>query len=99
MAIDYYDVIKEPMDLGKLLKRCSACRYRSVEGFKKDLALVASNCHLYCQDKFPTLPPAADAVVKVSCSCICPAISVPTAPRGNLFNPQYFANRTPRIFI
>lgn len=65
MMTDYYEVVKQPMDMGKLLKRCSACRYRSVEGFKKDLALVASNCHLYCQDKFPTLPPAADAVVKV----------------------------------
>ncbi|CAM9209191.1 unnamed protein product, partial [Ectocarpus fasciculatus] len=27
--------------------------------------LVASNCRLYCQDKFPTLPPAADAAVNV----------------------------------
>lgn len=53
------------MDLNKLWKRCSACRYRSVEEFKRELSLVASNCHLYCQDKFPGLPPAADAVVKV----------------------------------
>lgn len=65
---DYYDVINEPMDLGKLLKRCSACRYRSVDGFKNDLALVASNCRRYCEEKFPSLPPAADAVVKVSLS-------------------------------
>ncbi|CAM9509880.1 unnamed protein product [Ectocarpus sp. 13 AM-2016] len=62
---DYYDVISEPMDLNKLWKRCSACRYRSVEDFKRELALVASNCRLYCQDKFPTLPPAADAAVNV----------------------------------
>ncbi|CAM9500221.1 unnamed protein product [Scytosiphon promiscuus] len=62
---DYYDVISEPMDLNKLWKRCSACRYRSVEEFKRELSLVASNCHLYCQDKFPSLPPAADAAVKV----------------------------------
>ena len=62
---DYYDVISEPMDLNKLWKRCSACRYRTVEDFKRELALVASNCRLYCQDKFPSLPPAADAAVKV----------------------------------
>ena len=55
------------MDLNKLWKRCSACRYKSLEDFKRDLALVASNCHLYCQDKFPTLPPAADAAVEVCC--------------------------------
>lgn len=63
---DYYDVISEPMDLNKLWKRCSACRYRSVEDFKRELTLVASNCRLYCQDKFPSLPPAAEAAVKVS---------------------------------
>lgn len=62
---DYYDLISEPMDLNKIRKRCSNCRYRSVEGFKRELALVASNCRLYCQDKFPTLPPTADAIVKV----------------------------------
>lgn len=53
------------MDLNKLWKRCSACRYRTVEDFKRELSLVASNCRAYCQDKFPSLPPAADAAVKV----------------------------------
>lgn len=54
------------MDLSKLWRRCSICRYKTVEDFKCDLELVASNCRLYCQEKFPSLPPAAEASVKVN---------------------------------
>lgn len=58
------------MDLSKLWKRCSGCRYRSVDDFKRDLNLIASNCRLYCEDKFPSLPPAADAAVQVCSRCL-----------------------------
>lgn len=66
MLADYYDVVSHPMDLSKLWRRCSICHYKTVEDFKRDLGLVASNCRLYCQDKFPSLPPAAEASVKVN---------------------------------
>ncbi|CAM9251318.1 unnamed protein product [Discosporangium mesarthrocarpum] len=62
---DYYEVIQKPMDLTKLWKRCSACWYRTVKSFLDDLSLIATNCTTYCQDKFPDLPPLANAAVKV----------------------------------
>ncbi|KAI9324052.1 hypothetical protein BDR26DRAFT_300078 [Obelidium mucronatum] len=41
---DYYDVIKNPMDLGTMTKKLHALEYLSKEDFSKDLGLIWSNC-------------------------------------------------------
>lgn len=44
-APDYYDVIKQPMDLGLVGRKVGM--YRSIAEFKKDLDLIWSNCLAY----------------------------------------------------
>ncbi|CAO1627046.1 unnamed protein product [Sympodiomycopsis kandeliae] len=46
-APDYYDVIKNPMDLGLMLKNVKSGKYRSTEAFRKDLDLIWDNCLAY----------------------------------------------------
>lgn len=46
-APDYYDVIKNPMDLGLMLKNVKGGKYRTKEAFKRDLDLIWDNCLLY----------------------------------------------------
>lgn len=46
-APDYYDVIKNPMDLGLMLKNVKSGKYRTKEAFRKDLDLIWDNCLAY----------------------------------------------------
>ncbi|KAJ1828447.1 hypothetical protein LPJ56_001107 [Coemansia sp. RSA 2599] len=46
-APDYYDVIKEPMDLGTIAKKVASYQYRSLSEFERDLGLVVDNCMKY----------------------------------------------------
>ncbi|CAO1631964.1 unnamed protein product [Parajaminaea phylloscopi] len=46
-APDYYDVIKNPMDLGLMLKNVKSGKYRTKEAFRRDLDLIWDNCLLY----------------------------------------------------
>ena len=46
-APGYYDMIKEPMDLGTMTKKLKAGKYRSKALFVYDLKLIFSNCRLY----------------------------------------------------
>lgn len=46
-APDYYDVIKNPMDLGLMLKNVKSGKYRNKEAFRKDLDLIWDNCLAY----------------------------------------------------
>ncbi|KAF7309930.1 SAGA complex protein [Mycena indigotica] len=44
---DYYDVIKNPMDLQTMLKRVKARHYKTKAEFKSDLELIWNNCLTY----------------------------------------------------
>lgn len=44
---DYYDVIKNPMDLSTLMKKVKAGSYHSKKAFADDLDLIWSNCLIY----------------------------------------------------
>lgn len=44
---DYFDIIKQPMDLGTIEKKLSNKEYPTIEDFKADIELVFSNCHRY----------------------------------------------------
>lgn len=44
---DYYDVIRRPMDLGKIRGKLSGMEYRTTKEFVADVYLVFQNCSVY----------------------------------------------------
>lgn len=46
-APDYYEVIKNPMDLGTMTKKLQKGEYKSRQTFTSDLSLIFSNCRAY----------------------------------------------------
>lgn len=52
---DYYDVIKEPMDLATVKRNLEAGYYDTADAFARDVRLVFSNCYNYN-------PPGSDVV-------------------------------------
>ncbi|KAI1812835.1 bromodomain-containing protein [Poronia punctata] len=49
-APDYYNFIKQPMDLGSMTKKLKALTYKSKSDFVADLNLIWDNCLRYNQD-------------------------------------------------
>ena len=49
-ARDYYDVIKNPMDLSRMLKKIKTMQYSRKEDFRADFELMWSNCATYNTD-------------------------------------------------
>lgn len=50
---DYYDVIKEPMDLGTMESKLDADQYATPEDFVRDAKLVFDNCRRYNNEQTP----------------------------------------------
>ncbi|CAK3733368.1 Histone acetyltransferase GCN5 [Lecanosticta acicola] len=50
---DYYDVIKEPMDLSLMENKLEKDKYESVEDFVKDVLLIVRNCKRYNAETTP----------------------------------------------
>lgn len=46
-APDYYDVIKNPMDLGTMMRNVRQGRFKSKAQFMRDLDLIWDNCLTY----------------------------------------------------
>eukprot|EP01064_Diplonema_japonicum_P037795 TRINITY_DN8975_c0_g3_i1.p1 TRINITY_DN8975_c0_g3~~TRINITY_DN8975_c0_g3_i1.p1 ORF type:complete len:244 (+),score=24.73 TRINITY_DN8975_c0_g3_i1:77-808(+) len=46
-ALNYYQIIKQPMDLGSVLTYIDCDEYRAVEEVKEDVAKVWQNCRTY----------------------------------------------------
>uniref|UniRef100_A0A915AHH8 Bromodomain-containing protein 2 n=1 Tax=Parascaris univalens TaxID=6257 RepID=A0A915AHH8_PARUN len=44
---DYYDIVKQPMDLGTIRRKMEAKQYASPEEMREDLLLVCENCFKY----------------------------------------------------
>ncbi|XP_006460787.1 hypothetical protein AGABI2DRAFT_70461 [Agaricus bisporus var. bisporus H97] len=47
VVLDYYDVIKNPMDLGTMEKKLKADKYSTVASFVEDMHLIINNCKSY----------------------------------------------------
>ncbi|KAF4322916.1 hypothetical protein BBI17_003264 [Phytophthora kernoviae] len=58
------------MDLGKITNKASNLEYKSGAEFMTDLKLMRDNCQLFCEGRFPTLPPLAHNLVSVADSLI-----------------------------
>lgn len=52
IAPDYYQIIKNPMDLGTVGKKLKALQYTSKKEFSDDLYLIWSNCMTYSMFQF-----------------------------------------------
>ena len=50
---DYYEVIKEPMDLGTMESKLEKDQYENVEDFVKDVLLIVRNCKRYNAETTP----------------------------------------------
>ena len=50
---DYYEVIKEPMDLGTMEQKLEKDQYETVEDFVKDVLLLVRNCKRYNAETTP----------------------------------------------
>ncbi|RDA86207.1 hypothetical protein CP532_3481 [Ophiocordyceps camponoti-leonardi (nom. inval.)] len=50
---DYYDVIKEPMDLSTMENKLEADQYATPEDFIRDAKLIFVNCHKYNNENTP----------------------------------------------
>lgn len=48
---NYYDVIKEPIDLKMIAKKVQDCEYRTLEDMDKDVALMVSNAKTFNEPK------------------------------------------------
>jgi histone acetyltransferase len=48
---DYYQIIKEPMDLEKVSRKVNEGAYRSKEDFKKDIVKIFDNARVYNQEE------------------------------------------------
>ncbi|CEH11711.1 Histone acetyltransferase SAGA/ADA, catalytic subunit PCAF/GCN5 and related proteins [Ceraceosorus bombacis] len=46
-APDYYEVIKQPMDLGTLQRNVRSSKYKKKDSFIRDLELIWKNCEFY----------------------------------------------------
>lgn len=46
-CFDYYDVIKNPMDLSTMQGKMERGEYKTPEEFEKDMKLIISNCEVY----------------------------------------------------
>eukprot|EP00958_Prasinococcus_capsulatus_P021344 scaffold2886_cov398-Prasinococcus_capsulatus_cf.AAC.16 len=80
-APDYYDVIKNPMDLGTMGKKLKAGKYQTKEAFSADLQLIARNCRTYNEPK-STLVKYANAVQARGLKVLkgVPEVTLKTAP-------------------
>ncbi|XP_065571912.1 ATP-dependent helicase brm-like [Artemia franciscana] len=47
---DYYDVIKKPLDIKKILKRIELDRYETIDDLEKDFSLLCRNAQVYNEE-------------------------------------------------
>ncbi|KAG7393727.1 hypothetical protein PHYPSEUDO_004490 [Phytophthora pseudosyringae] len=62
----YKEIILHPMDLGEMTVKASKLEYKNAAEFMTDLRLMRDNCQLFCEGRFPTLPPLAHNLVYVA---------------------------------
>eukprot|EP01102_Stenamoeba_stenopodia_P010960 TRINITY_DN3347_c0_g1_i2.p1 TRINITY_DN3347_c0_g1~~TRINITY_DN3347_c0_g1_i2.p1 ORF type:complete len:1297 (-),score=390.85 TRINITY_DN3347_c0_g1_i2:240-4130(-) len=63
-APDYRKVIKRPMDVGTMIKKCRQGAYSTVKSFLDDVHLIVDNCRTYNKERFFWVIPYAEALLK-----------------------------------
>lgn len=59
---DYYDVIKNPINLQEIYQKALREEYADIPSFEKDISLIESNCKHYCIDIHPEYEQVANLV-------------------------------------
>ncbi|TDH70587.1 uncharacterized protein CCR75_001862 [Bremia lactucae] len=62
----YKEIVLHPMDLGTITAKASNLVYKNSVEFMADLRLMRDNCQLFCEGRFPTLPPLAHNLLYVA---------------------------------
>ncbi|GLD95036.1 hypothetical protein PINS_up003661 [Pythium insidiosum] len=63
---EYKEIIPRPMDLSKVHVKARKCEYASAADFLDDIRLICNNCELFCEGRFPDLPPLARNLVDLA---------------------------------
>ncbi|DBA00739.1 TPA: hypothetical protein N0F65_001210 [Lagenidium giganteum] len=63
---EYKELILHPMDISKMETKTRQLAYRQSSEFLADAKLICSNCELFCEDRFPMLPPLARNLVELT---------------------------------
>ena len=64
-APHYHEIVRHPMDLSTIRRKCARCAYHSEEAFVQDLRLMHANCVTYNGPEHPFSGTAAALVRKV----------------------------------
>lgn len=61
---EYKEIVLQPMDLTTITRKVRALAYRDASQLLADVRLICSNCTLFCDGRFPALPPLARNLVE-----------------------------------
>lgn len=64
-APDYFEYVKQPMDLSTIRQKVKRLDYKSREEFRQDVVLIVDNAHIYNDGRNPGIPPLADKLLEV----------------------------------
>ncbi|RHY33783.1 hypothetical protein DYB32_001415 [Aphanomyces invadans] len=84
----YTDIIVHPMDLSKISQNVHDGKYKTVDEFVGDVKLMADNCQLFCEGRFPTLPPMARHLVTLCQNLVKKHASELKAAAGDIAREQ-----------
>lgn len=63
---EYKEIVLHPIDLGKIAKKARQLEYKRGSDLFDDMKLMCNNCELFCEGRFPMLPPLARNLLLMS---------------------------------
>lgn len=63
---EYKEIVLHPIDLGKMAQKARQLEYKRGSDLYEDVKLMCSNCELFCEGRFPMLPPLARNLLLVA---------------------------------
>ncbi|OQR96181.1 hypothetical protein THRCLA_07361, partial [Thraustotheca clavata] len=92
----YTDIVLKPMDLSTMTVNIKLEKYATSAAFLADIKLIAKNCKLFCDGRFPTLPPMANALVSLAESLVKKHAAELRAPENGGPRPR---GRPPKVVV
>ena len=85
--VDYFDIIKKPMDLGTVKEKLDTRQYASHVEFVEDVRLIFMNCYRYNH-------PDTDVVAMAKKLQVCMPVKFLPFARADIICPHKFAARS-----
>uniref|UniRef100_K3WQ51 Bromo domain-containing protein n=1 Tax=Globisporangium ultimum (strain ATCC 200006 / CBS 805.95 / DAOM BR144) TaxID=431595 RepID=K3WQ51_GLOUD len=63
---EYKEIVLQPMNFGKMMEKAKTLQYQSASELLADVKLICNNCELFCEGRFPALPPLARNLVEMA---------------------------------